>query len=79
MRDKAKSFWWHKMGDVVEFPITVLTVGKMLSLAESKDLADVVLIGRKKDGSYFVATSTDDPIYINWLIDKLKIELLADG
>ncbi|KKN52664.1 hypothetical protein LCGC14_0610580 [marine sediment metagenome] len=67
------------MGNVVELDcITTLDISadRVLSAALEEDLAGVVLVGYKKDGSEFFRSSYADGGTILWLFEKCKKQLL---
>lgn len=54
-----------------------IPVSKVLELAGKQDLDDVIVIGQRPDGRYYVTSSTTDVFYLNWIIDIVKKNLLA--
>jgi hypothetical protein len=65
---------------VVDFPGPFygdLPPDYILEHAQNAKLVDVVVIGRKPNGKYFLGTSTADAYKINWMIDKIKADLMS--
>ncbi len=65
--------------NVIEFDgVTTLDIPppRILANAAGADLKDVVVIGWKKDGSFYFASSGADAAEVNWLLDTAKLELL---
>lgn len=56
-----------------------IPVEKILSGAATEDLADVFVIGRRKNGKLYLATSTPDGGDLLWLMEKAKAVLMEEA
>ena len=52
---------------------------RVLNAALAEDLDRVVVIGRKKDGSYYFSSSTADGAEVLWQMERAKLALLHAG
>lgn len=52
---------------------------RVLDAASAEDLDRVVVIGRKKDGSYYFSSSTADGGEVLWQMERAKLALLRAG
>jgi hypothetical protein len=48
---------------------------RILNEAVNADLGEAVVIGWRKDGSFYFASSIADGADVNWLLDRTKKEL----
>ena len=69
------------MGTVIELE-TITTAAippeKILRAALGADLTEAVVIGQRRDGTVYFATSTAEAPSVNWMLDCAK-RLLMDG
>jgi hypothetical protein len=66
------------MTNVIKFngkPPTDLPPERILNEAVNADLWEAVVIGWRKDGSFYFASSIADGADVNWLLDRAKKEL----
>lgn len=65
---------------VVDFPgphYGELPPDYVLDKAKEAELIDVIVIGRKANGKYYLGTSMVDAYKLNWMIDKIKADLMS--
>lgn len=66
------------MGEVISLPVitTLDTPPERVLDAAPKDLEQVVIVGTRKDGSLYFASSKSDGGSVLWLFEVAKKELL---
>lgn len=70
------------MDNIIDFPgETYLDIPpeKVISNALEQDLEEVMIIGRRKDGSMFFSSSTGDLYRMLWAVETVKLEILDMG
>lgn len=65
--------------NIIEFPgytVVEIPVETVLDGAKDQDIDHLVIMGRKKDGAYYFASSTSDAKDMMWICEKFKQALL---
>jgi hypothetical protein len=70
------------MSNVIDWPHETrldISSEKVLTKAIEQQITDVIVIGRKPDGSEYFASAIADGGDVLWLLERMKRELLEIG